>query len=608
MKKIKVGPSFSDYIYTGDQFKHQKSKVKGYVDYLSSKELHLRGFLIPLILFVGAIVLIGRLFYLQVMQGDYYRVISDSNRTRTTIVHAPRGIIFDRNGVPLVFNTPGFRKTINGKTTLFDQKEAVGMLAKGDTTLEIDSLRSYPYKDMTSHVIGYVGQISPDELQTDMFHTYQPTDVIGKMGIEQYYENLLKGIDGEKLIEVDATGKIVRTLGQTDPVPGQNITLTLDINLQKAAYDGTKDVKKGAVIVSKPDGEILAMVSRPSFDPNIFTMGTHYTPDASDPYQHVDQILLDNDNQPLLNRAIAGEYPPGSTFKLITAISGLETNTIDKNFTVEDEGILKIGSFSFSNWYYSQYGKTEGQVNIVKAIQRSNDIFFYKLGDMLGVDTISATAKKFGVGQKLGIDLLGEKSGLLPTKEWKKEVMHDNWYLGDNYHYGIGQGYLLTTPLQVNAWTQAIANAGMLYQPHLLENQQPKVINKGLLNQENFDLVREGMIEACQPGGVAWPLFDYSVKNAALRNKIDGKDFVMPSASSAAALSPDSVGVSIACKTGTAQHGDDQTLPHAWVTLFAPAYHPQIVVTVLVESSGEGSNVAAPIAKKILDAYFSNLH
>lgn len=590
---MKVGPVFSEYIHT------EKSPFFGKKRYdFGGDGPRLRSHFLLLFLFIGLGLLAARLFWMQIIQGSHYRNLSDSNRIRTAIIHAPRGVIFDRNKKPLVYNVPGFRETVNGKTRLIDQKEAIALLAKGDTHLEVDSLRNYPYKDAFAHVIGYIGQISQDDLKRPEMKEYRSGDVIGQMGIEQSYESLLKGLDGESLYEVDATGKPLRRLGQTDPIPGQNITLTLDADLQNKVFEAMKDVKKGAAIVSTPQGEILALVSKPSFDPNMFTMGKHYNPNSSDTYQKVEDVLLDGTNQPLLNRAISGVYPPGSTYKLVVAAAALEDKVIDSQFTVEDTGILHVGDFSFANWYFTSNGKTEGAVDVVKAIKRSNDIFFYKIGQMVGVDRLSDFSRKFGLGHVLGIDLRGEAAGLVPTKEWKQKVIGDKWYLGDDYHLGIGQGYLLTTPLQVNAWTQAIANEGVLYVPHLLKNIAPHKVADSLLNASNFSLIREGMIEACSPTGVAWPLFDFKVENPNL--PINGKDITEVQNASNSAMRH----VSIACKTGTAQHGDEKTEPHSWITLFAPAYNPQIVVTVLAEDSGEGSNVAGPISKKILDAYF----
>ena len=548
-----------------------------------------------LIAFVG-IILFGRLFFLQILAGQYYRDLSDTNRIRTQILHAPRGIIFDRNGNPLVYNVPGYREEVNGKTVLLSQQEALSKIAAGDKTLEVDSLRNYPLGQATAHVVGYIGQISANELKLSEYLAYQPGDLVGKMGIEDEFEPLLKGTDGKKLVEVDATGKTVKTLGQTDPIPGQNLTLTIDENLQKDTYQAMIGVQKGAAIVSTPQGQILSLVSKPSFDPNLFTMGQGYKVPLASSYTNVAQILLDGNGQPLLDRAISGVYPPGSTFKIVTAAAALQMHKIDANYTIEDTGVLKVGNFSFANWYYTDYGKTDGTVDVVKALQRSNDLFFYKVANLLGVDKLSAQAAKFGLGSPLGIQLPGEASGLLPTKEWKLKNIGEQWYLGDDYHYGIGQGYLLVTPLQVNAWTQVVANGGTLYQPQLLLHSASVVKDSNLLTAENEDLIRKGMIEACAPGGVGWPLFNFMVKNPKLQ--IDGKNIL------AVPNQPDMRQIVVACKTGTAQQGDATADPHAWMTAFAPAYNPQVVVTVLSEGSGEGSNVAGPIIKQILTKWF----
>jgi len=236
-------------------------------------------------------------------------------------------------------------------------------------------------------------------------------------------------------------------------------------------------------------------------------------------------------------------------------------------------------------------------LDVVRSLARSNDIFFYKLAEKLGTARLSETAKAFGAGSPLGIDVGGEAAGLVPGPAWKKKTLNEQWYLGDDYHYGIGQGYLLATPLQVNSWAEVVANGGTLYQPQLLKNQKSKIKSQKLLSEKNFLLVRQGMIESCSKGGVAYPLFELRVENGELR--VDGKN-ILPVASGSANMRQ----VTVACKTGTAQHGGEETLPHAWITLFAPAYKPEVVVTVLVESSGQGSTVAAPIAKKVLEAWF----
>lgn len=590
-RKVKVGHAFSEHIHSEKSFFFKDNGAR-----YKELTIKMRGYFFPVSLIIVGLLLLGRLFFLQVIQGYYYRTISDTNRFRAVLIHAPRGIIMDRKGNPLVFNTPGFRELKNGKAVFLSQTEALESIAKADTHLEVDTLRKYTGGEVFGHILGYIGEISPEELKDLQLRGYKFGDTIGQMGIEAAYEDKLKGTDGKKMVEMDAFGKITKVMGQTDPIPGEDITLTIDSNLQKKVFTDMRSVKKGAVIVSTPNGEILALVSKPSFDPNLFTMGKAYTPPPGSTYANVYDVLLDGQNHPLLNRAIAGTYPPGSTFKLVVAAGALEENVINANFSVNDIGILNLGNFSFSNWYYTQYGKTEGWVDVEKAIQRSNDIYFYTVGAKVGVDRLSAFAREFGLGKTLGIDLPGEAKGLVPTKEWKKKTIGEDWFTGDDYHYGIGQGYLLTTPLQVNAWTQAIANKGVLYEPHLIK-ENPKIIKNKLLTDKNFQLIRDGMIKACEPGGVAWPLFNFAVKNSTL--PVDGQNIT-----NIASASADFRHVAISCKTGTAQHGGLDTLPHAWITLFAPAYHPQIVVTVLVEDSGEGSNIAGPIAKDVLTAWF----
>ncbi|HEX8931723.1 MAG TPA: penicillin-binding transpeptidase domain-containing protein, partial [Patescibacteria group bacterium] len=340
----------------GDHIKLEKTNRRHYKEE-GEQPLRSRGWLLPIILFIVAGLIIIKLFSLQLLQGVQYRKLADSNRTRTLTIHAPRGVIFDRNGVPLVYNMPGFlqvQKDASGKvikTIHLSHDEALALIAKGDRTIEVDSLRQYPFKDSMSHVLGYIGQISEEEFKTPAYADYLSTDWIGKSGIEKQYESLLRGVDGKELIEVDALGKAVRPLGQTDPLPGQNITLTIDSKLQQAVFESAKDIKKGAVIVSKPDGELLAMVSKPSFDPNLFTLDSTYQVSSDSAYSTVDSIINDNNNQPFLNRAIAGTYPPGSTFKIVTAASGLEQKVIDDNYKIVDTGVVKLGDFSFANWY-----------------------------------------------------------------------------------------------------------------------------------------------------------------------------------------------------------------------------------------------------------------
>lgn len=287
---VKVGIAFGDYISKGDY----KRNNWGYGD----DGHRSRGYFLGILAAALFSIIFFRLFFLQIIQGYYYKDLSDNNRTKTVKIHAPRGIIFDRNGTPLVFNVPGFRETIKGKTILIPQDQALNLIAAGKNNLEVDSLRNYPYKDAFAHVLGYIGQISQDQLKDPLYSNYSVDDIVGQSGIEEEYESKLKGIDGRVLYEVDAKGNLTRKLGQQDAIAGENITLTLDAKLQQAVYEAMKDVKKGAAIVSAPDGEILAMVSKPAFDPNLFTMGQGYKISSSSSYLTLSDVLLDSQNQP----------------------------------------------------------------------------------------------------------------------------------------------------------------------------------------------------------------------------------------------------------------------------------------------------------------------
>jgi penicillin-binding protein 2 len=585
----KIGPLFGESISTG------KIKRRRYHDEPGMPSG--RFYLVPIALVIALILLLGKTFFLQVVQGEYYRNLSDLNRIKTITIYAPRGTIMDRNGKPLVYNVPGFRQTVNGETKLIEQEKAIELLAEGKE-LEIDSLRQYPYKEFMAHLLGYLGQISEDELKSPEFSSYNQGDLIGKMGIEKRYEKFLKGEDGKQLAEIDSQGKVVRTLGETEGIPGRNIRLTIDADLQKKAYQALKS-KRGAVIATTPKGEVLALVSKPSFDPNFFTLGDDYKVASAGSYQNISEVLADTENQPFLNRAISGVYPPGSTFKIITSAAGLENSLIDTRYTVKDTGVIKVGEFSFANWYYTNYGRTDGDVNVVTGLKRSNDIFYYKLAEKVGLTRLSDMAKKFGIDKRLGIDLDGEAVGNVPSDEWKRKVIGEPWYLGDTYNYGIGQGYLLATPLQVNSWAQVIANNGILYKPYLLKELGAKKMTEDFLTSKSIEPIRQGMIESCAPTGVAWPLFDFKVKNRNL--KIDGRNILKVATGSA-----DMRQIIVACKTGTSEQGGEQNLPHAWITLFAPAYDPEIVVTVLAEESGEGSNEAGPVARDVLTEWFSS--
>ncbi len=573
-------------------------------------------------LLIGFFILTFRLFFLTAVRGHEFRLLADGNRTRELTIHAPRGNLLDRTGKALAANTPIFRLlrvcegagSQDGCTTRLSRAEGERMLAAGlppGEYLEADYLRTYPLDDALAHAMGYIGQLSESELANQYYQSrnYILGSVVGRLGAEAVFEERLRGRDGKQLVEVDSTGAIIRTLGQQKEEPGEDLTLSIDAGLAKVAKEAFPQGEAGAIIVAKPQtGEILAMYSSPSFSPNAFVTGL--TTDAF-------QTITEDPNLPMFNRAIGGVFPPGSTFKIVTAIAALEEGAITRETTFEDTGVITIGVSTFPNWYFTQYGKTEGMVDIVKGIRRSNDVFFYKVGEALGITKLAAQARAFGLGAPLGIELAGEASGLMPDPPWKnlrfdtpadREARNNEWYLGDTYHVAIGQGYLLTTPLQVNAWTNVVANGGKLCTPTILKTQ--KGTCKDLdIKKETIDLVAEGMREACAAGGTGWPLFTFGVRKAGEQTE------------GAATPSATLVRIPVACKTGTAEFGDPKERTHAWFTAYGPISEevipqdiktsenyisgpPEISVTVLVEGAGEGSNVAAPIAKKVLEEWF----
>lgn len=584
---MKFGKAFSDSLIIEQRVKSRVGKEPGKRWWLGRGRalVFASGFI------VAFFVLGWRLFELTVVQGRSMRALADSNRTRDLTRHAARGNLLDRTGKALTVNIAQYRLTKpcqEGEvcTQRISRQEGEQLVKEGlpdGWYLEEDYTHQYPYGEAFAHAVGYIGEITEGELSDDYYalRNYHLGDRLGRIGAEAVLEERLRGRDGRELVEVDARGKILRSLGRQEEVPGEDVTLALDASLSQAASRAFPIGARGAVVVSKPaTGELLTLFSSPSFAP-----------------EYVDTVLGDP-SEPLFNRAIGGMYPPGSTFKIVTALAALEEKAITPETTVEDIGVITIGPFTFPNWYFLQYGRKEGTVDVVRAIQRSNDIFFYKTAEWLGITKLAEWARKVGIGKPLGIELSGEAAGLMPDPEWKNahftsridlEGRNNEWYLGDTYHVSIGQGYLLTTPLQVNTWTNIIANNGKLCKPTITKlsgeagsrSAGQRCKNLGI-HKETIDLITEGMRKACETGGTGWPLFNFKVP--------------------------------VACKTGTAEFGDPGDRTHAWFTVFAPlpaeasaqegAGDPEISVTVLVEAGGEGSNVAAPIAKKILEEWF----
>lgn len=571
-------------------FKHQKIDDERWEDFLipncrkEDQNYNISSWRLMIIASLVLIILFGiflRLFHLQIVKGQENRERADSNRIQYKIIHAPRGVIYDRNGKILAENTPGFR--LGEK--IISRDEALSLEVKNDpeiNNLEIDSLRHYPFGEISSHVLGYVGQITEDELKDQKYEkNYKIGDRIGRSGVEQVYEDVLKGVDGAEIIEIDAAGSKLRTLRKVDPIPGNNLYLSLDIDLQKRIYEDMKEALEklhtccGTAIVQNPqNGQILSMVSFPSYDNNAFT----------DPGKtaDVEKYFLDED-APLLNRSISGTYPPGSTFKIVSALSGLASGKITKDTFFEDTGIIKIGIWTFANWYFTSSGRTEGSVNIVKALQRSNDTFFYKVGEIVGEKILGETARKIGFGKQLGIDLPGEEEGIIPDGDWKEENIGDVWYPGDSLHMAIGQGFVLATPLQIISETSFIASNGQLFRPLIVNkitrqnNQIVKEFNfepmaRDLFKKNDIDLVKQGLSLVPKDGGTAWPFFNFTIPTAG--------------------------------KTGTAETGE-KSKAQAWYTAYAPIDNPQITATVLLEKGGEGSNMPAFIVKDIFTYFFS---
>lgn len=505
-------------------------------------------FLFSILIAVLFIVVVFRLFQLTVVKGDYYRRLSDENRVREVVIEPKRGTISDRHGTVLAESTsPNYKD-------------------KGDF---IKTKRKYNGGLAIGHIVGYRAIADENDIKNDScLSNLGLGDKTGKKGAEAVFDCELRGKRGQKLIELDAHGKEIKTLGLVPPQPGKNLTLALDMKMQQRAFDMivATESARAAVIVTKPKtGELLTMAANPSYDPQAFEDGD----------QAKMKHYLTAPEHPLFNRATEGTYPPGSIFKLIVATGALEDKKVTADTEVEDTGQVKVGPATYNNWFFTDYGKTDGQVNLVKALQRSNDIYFYKVGEKLGETRIKHWSEEFGLGQKVNFPL-EQSEGLIPSPFWKEERLGEQWFTGDTYNFSIGQGYALATPLQMHQVASVFANKGTVCVPQLLKQGYPQCKTMKI-SPKTIDLVRKGMHAACETGGTAWPLFDFQV---------NGKK------------------IPLGCKTGTAESQDPSTKPHAWFTVFAPFDEPQIQVTVMVENGGQGSSIAAPIAKEILKTYF----
>lgn len=567
-----------------------------------------------------------RVFYLQIIKGNYYKNLANANRIRKVVIRAPRGTIRDVNGEILARNIPSFElnfipaylprestklariaveisritnenedelknilqkyKISNRRTYQLvehlENNAALRLSEREDDfpgiTVSKVAQREYPFGKTSAHILGYEGKINKEELKK--YPDYLLIDYLGKSGVEEIYEKYLHGKHGEHRSEVNAQGKIIRDLGIISPETGYNLNLNIDIKLQNKIYiesekmmDENEDATGIAVVALDPrNGAVRALVSYPSFDNNLFTQGIS---------QREYQNLINNENNPLLNRTVAGLYPPGSTYKPLVAAAALEEGIVNEHTTVNCTGHIHVGQWDFPDW------KVHGVTDLKKAIAQSCDVYFYAVGGGwgnikgLGNDQLRKYSKFFGLTDYLGIDLPGEKRGDVPGNTWKFKNFGEQWYIGDTYHGSIGQGYVTTTPLQVASIAATIANGGKVYRPRIAReltstnNKDKVIIEEDILNQnfisiENINIVREGMRE--------------TVLNGSGR-------------------SMNSLEVTSAGKTGTAQFGgEDKT--HSWYISFAPYENTELAMAVLVESGGGGHDWAVPLSKEIYKWYF----
>ncbi|MBW1721427.1 MAG: penicillin-binding protein 2 [Deltaproteobacteria bacterium] len=585
--------------------------------------------LVSLLVVFVFFALVFRLWYLQLIKGSEYRIKSENNRIRLQDIPPFRGMIFDRQGDLLVDNRPSYDMYIIpedvqdkdklldnlGELADLDREQALQRLSAGrkypfrpvlikrdlswpelarvETNLynlpgvmiQVKPQRNYLFGKFASHVIGYLGEISETQLASGRYPDNKRGDLIGKYGVEMCWQKQLNGFRGGEQVEVDAAGRKLRVISRKPPVSGANIALTLDKDLQILAEECLNG-KKGAVVALDPGtGEILAMASRPAFDPNLFIRGI-------DPKEW--RRIVSSKDSPLQNRAIAGQYPPGSVFKIVVALAGLEEGILDPSEEVFCNGSYTVGRRSYRCWKRGGHGP----MALHDALVQSCDVYFYKLGRRLGVDKIAEYAERLGLGHRPGFDLGMDKPGLIPTTRWKLKRWGIPWQPGETISTSIGQSYVLVTPLQMALMIAAIFNGGVLYQPQVIKwvgkdgrmIREFKPVLKRRLNAkpENLELIKYALV-----GVVNEP------RGTGRRAKVKG--------------------ITVAGKTGTAQvvtlekekiaKAGGEVPPefrdHAWFVAVAPAEHPRLAIAVLVENGGHGGSAAAPIAGRLIEAYFT---
>ena len=571
------------------------------------------------ILIMTMTVLLIRLWHLQVMQGNEMRKLSEQNRIRVKKVIAPRGVIYDRTGKVLADTRPSFNmyitpedikdfnQTIDGLAKLIsiNREEIVDKLKtasglppsfpvkiKSDISMDevakveanrvylpgvniqIEPKRSYPYGTMMAHVLGYVSEINNDELKSKEYKNYSPGDYMGKYGLEKMYETYLRGKDGEKRVEVDAMGREIRTLDIIEPTPGNALYLNINMEVQAIAEKALEGKKGGCIALEPKTGAVIALVSRPAFDPNKFASGITK--------ENWKAIITDK-SHPLQNRVTQGRYPPGSVFKIVLALKALESKVINEKTSFTCRGGFPFGKRVFKCWKKGGHGS----VAIHRAIVESCDVFFYNVGLKLGIDRIHEMADMIGLGEPTGIDLPGEKHGLVPSSEWKKKTYGEPWYEGETVSVAIGQGAVWLTPIQLVQLSTFVANEGVTFRPQIvnrivspegktIKTFEPVIHSNAQLRKEVTKTVKEAMQGVVnEPSGTAYG------------SRIQY--------------------VHMGGKTGTAQSVGEKGKnlgDHAWFIAFAPVEEPAISISVLIEYGGHGSSVAAPVAKAISENLF----
>ena len=580
------------------------------------------------ILFLN-LLLAGRLIYLQISGHEHYSSLSQNNRIKISPLQPTRGLIFDRQGEILAQNITTYslelipeqvgnlEETLTGLQRLLDiddrEIEQFRRLRKRSkrfasiplkwrmTERELAKFsvrrfqfpgaevharlaRDYPYGNILAHVVGYVGRINEKELKSVDPAAYRGTNHIGKTGIEASYETMLHGKAGYEEIETNAQGRLINRLGQIPPESGVNLHLTLDIQMQKAAYNGLGTHNGAVVAIEAKTGNILVFTSKPGFDPNPFVHGI--------PVKDYD-LLRSSADRPLFDRALRGQYPPGSTVKPFIGLAGLEHGVVDMRHSIFCPGFYQLPNVSHKYRDWKTWG--HGHVDMNAAITQSCDVYFYGLAYSLGIERLSGFLKKFGFGSKTGIDLSGEKAGLLPSRKWKRKARNEPWYPGETLIAGIGQGFIQVTPLQLANATAQLANRGKAVRPHLVRRIERKAESMIPLQQFSPDIQID-------------PRNAESIIQAMV-NVVHGDRGTAHSISNG-------IDYKIAGKTGTAQvftvkqeenydesRIDKKLRDHALFMAFAPANNPRIAIAVVVENGGHGGSVAAPIAKQVIHRY-----